>query len=162
MKKQIQKAIVVLVIIILAITVAGVTGLSFAAWPTFWPDHQLSITPQCIEFLNGMRKKPKFQKDTEAQYPGATSEAVRIDADARLNALLDSLINGLPKNQRKAFVIKQFKETLGQFEKFDSEEKDRLLLYLEDIMDEVGIRNSNELFNVWRYGFPYGLILRST
>ena len=59
-------------------------------------------------------------------------------------------------------MIKQFKETLGQFEKFDSEEKDRLLLYLEDIMDEVGIRNSNELFNVWRYGFPYGLILRNT
>jgi hypothetical protein len=32
----------------------------------------------------------------------------------------------------------------------------RLLRYCEQILGILKIENSNELFNVWRYGFPYG------
>jgi hypothetical protein len=158
MKKRLRKTVVILITIITLISVSGFTGVTFALWPTFWPTHKLSVSPQAMEFLKGMRIRSKFAPDTEAGYPGAPKEDIRLDADARLNALLDTLLTDLPQHQEKAFVMAQFKKSLKQFEKFDSDEKDRLLLYLEDIMDEVGTQDSGELLNVWRYGFPYGWV----
>jgi hypothetical protein len=35
----------------------------------------------------------------------------------------------------------------------DSEERDRILSYLEEIMEILGIESSHGLLNEWRYGF---------
>jgi hypothetical protein len=56
-------------------------------------------------------------------------------------------------------VLREFKTALASVDSGESEERDQLLMYLTKIMQIVGIDNSGELLNVWRYGFPYGWVL---
>jgi hypothetical protein len=53
-----------------------------------------------------------------------------------------------------------FKHYLYGFERFDTEEQEQVLRYFSRILSILGVKGSNELFNVWRYGFPYGWVLK--
>jgi hypothetical protein len=141
--------------------VAGVTGFLFVIWPTFWPDQTLRITPDQIAGLQALRAVPKFYPDEAKYYPGSTTEERRVVSEALVNAMLDSLVNGLALQPRKSFVLRHFKSTMRAFPEGDSEDTDRLCRYLVEVMDALAIDGSNELLNVWRYGFPYGWVLRS-
>ena len=79
-----------------------------------------------------------------------------------MNLVLDYLIVGLPKAPKKSFVLTTFKLSLPAFERYDSEEMDQTLYYFTEAMRIVGMQGSNELLNVWRYGFPYGWVLKRT
>ena len=135
---------------------AGVTGLLFRLWPTSFPDSALEVTPQVIESLKALRAERKFEPDPQRFYPGATNEATRRLAEESVNLALDSLVVGLADTPKKSFVLATFKRALPGFERFDSEEMDETLHYFSEALRIVGMRGSNELFNVWRYGFPYG------
>jgi hypothetical protein len=37
-----------------------------------------------------------------------------------------------------------------------TEDMERLLVYMERILEILHIKSSNELLYVWRYGLPYG------
>ena len=50
-------------------------------------------------------------------------------------------------------------ECEDNFNTAESEERDQILVYFNKVMRICGVQNSGELFNVWRYGFPYGWFL---
>ncbi len=83
----------------------------------------------------------------------APTEEIRQTSAACIDALLDRLAVGLPQNPTTSFVLAQFASTLRKFEVADSEEQDRACMYLENIMDILGIESSDGLLNTWRYGF---------
>ena len=86
-------------------------------------------------------------------FRSAPNEEVRSRCERQLNALIDRLIAGLPTNAAKPYVLEEFRTTLSAFRSEDSEECDRLLHYMEQIMDVTGIISSDGLLNEWRYGF---------
>jgi hypothetical protein len=51
------------------------------------------------------------------------------------------------------------KATLADVDTSESEERDQILAYLDKVMTICGVESSDQLFNVWRYGFPYGWFL---
>jgi hypothetical protein len=114
---------------------------------------KLSIGAQSIEQLRAFRTEPKFQSDAKLFYPGAPNEVVRLRCEARLTALLDRLLMGIENTPTKEYVLGEVRTVLPQYEAEDSEERDRLLVYLERIMDITGIESSDGLLNEWRYGF---------
>jgi hypothetical protein len=134
----------------------GLSGLLFRLWPTAWPDAELSVSPSQIERLNALRREPKFMPDTKLFYPGARNEDIRLALEEILNAEIEYIAQGVPKTPRKSFVLGTFKQVLAHADRIDSEEKDRLLAYFNQIMEILNIHSSNEVLNVWRYGFPYG------
>jgi Domain of unknown function (DUF4844) len=103
--------------------------------------------------LRHFRAEPKFYEDVPTLYPGAPNEEVRSRCEHQLNALIDRLIAGLPTNAAKPYVLEEFRTTLSAFRSEDSEECDRLLHYMELIMDITEIVSSDGLLNEWRYGF---------
>ena len=117
------------------------------------PDHPLQLTPDRIASLNALRVAPKFTPDAARLYSGAPSESVRAECEARLNQLIDLLLGELPSNPRKEAALAAFRSALSQFETADSEERERVCSYLEQIMDILGIESSDGLLNTWRYGF---------
>lgn len=120
--------------------------------------HRLAITEATFSQLRGFRAEPKFHEDLPAFYPGAPNENIRERCELKLNGLLDRLIEGLPKNPTRNYVLKEFRSTLNLFEVEDSEERDRIALYLERIMVIVGVESSDGLLNKWRYGVdPSGI-----
>jgi hypothetical protein len=111
---------------------------------------ELKVTPKVLSDLREFRMEPKF---ADGGIYHAPSEAFRIAAAAHLNQLLDRLVAAIAAHPTKAFVLSEFRRTLTEFDSSDSEERDRLLVYLERIMDIVGIESSDGLLNYWRYGF---------
>lgn len=95
--------------------------------------------------------KKKFVE--EGFYPGATNEADRAHYEAKVNELASRLAKLSPSEQTKSAVLNLFKPTMAEFDAADSEERDRFLEYLEELMDIFGIESSDGLLNKWRYGF---------
>jgi Domain of unknown function (DUF4844) len=128
----------------LIIFAVGLTGALFAIWPTFWPHQNLTVTSAEFADLRALRAERKFMPDA------------RLGVQAALDELLDTLIRDVAAHPTKAFVLARIKVVLAGFPVDDSEDRDRLLGYLERTMEILRVNGSNELLNVWRYGFPYG------
>lgn len=155
-------AVAVVLALVAAFVVAGITGLLFRVWPTSFPDGNLVVTPKAVEELKQLRAELKFKPDLKNHYPGATNERTRLTAEEGVNLAIDQLLVGLPKMPRKSFVLATFKHYLYGFERFDTEEQEQVLRYFGQILSILGIQGSNELFNVWRYGLPYGWLPKGT
>ena len=106
-----------------------------------------------MQRLRHLRAEPKFHSDMPTLYPGALNEETRARCEHQLNGLIDRLTGGLPARATKQYVLEEFRTTLAAFQSEDSEERDRLLHYMEQIMDITGIVSSDGLLNEWRYGF---------
>lgn len=113
----------------------------------------LMITKDKLEKLQDLEQEKKFLEDMTRFYPGAPNEQIREEAEKRINDLLNVLISELPHNNNQDYIFTQFKLVMEQFNDADSEEKDRMLMYLEEIMTILGISTSNGILNEWRYGF---------
>jgi hypothetical protein len=150
------KVLLMVIVAICLFSIAGVTGILFVIWPTQIGDHALHVSVDTIAQLERFKEEAKFVPDLTRYYPGAPNEAVRLEAEQRMNLLIEDLICNLPLNAHKSFVLRSFKATLPHYDKFDSEERDQVAFYLERIMVITGADGSGELLNVWRYGFPYG------
>jgi hypothetical protein len=138
------------------IVVAGLSGLSFYVWPTNFNDHKLSITPDVVERLRKLQSERKFGPDAVTFYPGAMNESQRLAAQAVVDSTIQALIAELPTSPRRSTVLRVMKLRLANFDTSESEERDQVLAYLSKVMQICGVQSSAELFNIWRYGFPYG------
>jgi hypothetical protein len=94
-------------------------------------------------------------------YFSTGDEAVRVEAEMQVNLAIQEIVKVIQNNPKKSAVLFSIKNSLSRFDKFDSEEKDRALFYFEKVFDILEIESSNELFNVWRYGFPYGWFIKN-
>jgi len=145
-----------IVIALGVVITAGLSGPSFYLWPTTFNDHKLSITPDVIERMRKVQSERKFDLDPVTFYPGAMNESQRLAAQAAVDFTIQTLIAELPARPRRSIVLSIMKRTLTNFDSSESEERDQVLMYLTKVMEICGVQSSAELFNVWRYGFPYG------
>lgn len=152
---------IVLVVVAFAVAIywAGVSGLSFYVWPTGIGDHKLAVTPEVLQHLQSLQSERKFDLDMKTFYPGARNEAERATAQAAVDATIQSLIAELPVRPQRSTVLRSMKAALANFDTSESEERDQILAYFTRVLDICGVESSSELFNVWRYGFPYGWVL---
>jgi len=116
-------------------------------------DKALRVTDGEIAALELFHSEKKFTVDSSVMYPGAPDESTRLRAENIINNLANRLIQGVKNNPSKAYVLNQFELSLKELQGYDSEERDRASLYLEDIMDILSIDSSDGTLNRWRYGF---------
>ncbi|TFW17568.1 DUF4844 domain-containing protein [Duganella callida] len=145
-----------MILMVTATVLAGIYGLTFSVWPTGFRDMELNVTPEVIQRLRSLQLEHKFGPDPTTFYPGAVTETQRAAAQAAVDSAIQSLIEELPKRPRRSTVLRALKATLADFGMSESEERDQILSYLTKVMRICGVESSAELFNVWRYGFPYG------
>jgi hypothetical protein len=155
----ILKVLAALAAAIAFVIISGITGVTFYVWPTGLADHQLAVSPQMLEKLENLQAERKFDQDIRNLYPGARNESSRVEAQALVDKVIATLRTELPSRPQRSTVLREFKNTLAWVDSGDSEDRDQILMYLTRIMDIVGVENSGELMNVWRYGFPYGWVL---
>jgi hypothetical protein len=150
------KALASIVIVFVLILIAGLSGLNFRVWPTGFNDYKLTVTPEVLQRLRSLQSERKFGPDSVTFYPGATNEVGRLKAQQAVDSTIQVLITELPKHPQRSTVLRAMKTTLAKFDTPESEERDQVLAYLTKVMEICGVQSSAELFNVWRYGFPYG------
>ncbi len=112
---------------------------------------ELTITPNTIQNLKNLQIEKKFVE--EGLYPGTADEKTRMRCELGINALLESIIASIKQNPQKDFVINEFMKTLANFEEEDTEEREHVCEYLEQIMAILGIESSDGKLNNWLYGF---------
>jgi hypothetical protein len=116
------------------------------------PDQQLQLSQKTISKLAQLRVQVKFVNEPGTIYNGMRPEPTRLQAEALVNGLIDRLQTDMPSRPSKKFVLGEFATTMGRFEPIDTEDRERFLRYLEEIMDIVGIESSDGLLNRWMYG----------
>lgn len=113
----------------------------------------LAVPQNAVVELERFTAEPKFLPDATGFYSGIPKEVDRRAAEAAINGLASRLSHGIAAHPTKAFVLDEIANTLPAFESLDSEDKDRALEYVEQVMDTVGLDSSRGLLNRWRYGF---------
>lgn len=105
------------------------------------------------EALRSFQLETKFLEDSTSFYPGAPDEEIRVRAESLINNAVKKLIetpeDGL--NEEKFWEI--LKVAALELKTMDSEELERGLTYMEELMDIYGIESSGGRLNKWRYGF---------
>mgnify|MGYP005989135691 CR=1 FL=1 len=113
----------------------------------------LSNGSEVKEALRELKSQKKFLANLALFYPGAPDELIRIEAENVINSALVKLIDSPPDSLTENEFWLTLKVAAKQLAKMDSEEMDRGLSYMEEIMGIYKIESSEGRLNDWRYGF---------
>jgi hypothetical protein len=148
------KILLLIVLAFATLIFLGVNGFYFKVWPTFLNDKDLNISAERISGVKKLLEESKFHLDKENLYFFPLPEEKRIVAQNITNNLINDMLVTAEKTSKKSDVLFYLKNNLHRLDTIDSEEQDRALIYLEKTLSIIGIESSNQLLNVWRYGFP--------
>lgn len=106
-----------------------------------------------ISALHKLLATDKFKEDNSIAYPGAPSEEIRLLCQQVMDAIITALIKMPEKGLNKIEFWGLLEQSAKFYQRLGSEEMDRGLSYMEDIMDVYSIQSSEGRLNTWRYGF---------
>ncbi len=109
-----------------------------------------------MDKFEDFKKKEKFIEDITIFYPGI--------ADISLRPVLEEIINQTADDLKKVFLKQntsdkdyqeQIKKHLERFHDLylDTEDKERICQYIQELMDIIGLASSDGLLNNFLYGF---------
>ena len=123
-------------------------------------DETLIVKADAIEQLKVFLKKEKFGPEERTEqlplgYVGFLPEEARPVANGYLNKSVSRLIALLEKNDRvtQRMILNEFEIGLNSFNDLvtDTEDRERICWYYEDIMDMIGLESTHQLLNNWMY-----------
>jgi hypothetical protein len=81
------------------------------------------------------------------------SSQERVEVVEAINYLIERLISKKDSEPSKQLVLDEFQIIMNECDALDSEDQERIAVYLEKIMDIFNIASSDGLINTWLYGF---------
>lgn len=123
-------------------------------------DETLDVKSDAIIKLKELLQKEKFGPEEKTDqlplgYVGFLPEEDRPLANKTLNESIVRLISILKQNNKvtSRIILDEFEIGLNSFEDlaFDTEDRERVCWYYEDIMDIIGLESTYELLNNWMY-----------
>lgn len=107
-----------------------------------------------IEKIDSFKAKEKFAM--ESFYPGLADESMKGALTQKINqSAEDFKVVAAKENPTNEDYIQAIKKGLAQFniEVLDTEDRERICKYYEELMDIVGLESSGGLLNNFMYGF---------
>ena len=102
------------------------------------------------------RTKKKFEHDSSIPYGGLKDEKLKQILNEKINKVATQFekisIKNNASNEEYLKVIKTDLDEIYDLS-LDTEEKERMCLYFEELMDLVGMESSEGLLNHFMYGF---------
>jgi hypothetical protein len=114
-------------------------------------DQKLTVTPGTIAELEQLKPTLVFEGDGKF-YTGILDPVERARADADFSALIDVLVNELPKHPSQSFVEQQIGKTYLPFRLADTEDREMAIRHFERILRVVGAKNPGRFLNILLYG----------
>lgn len=116
------------------------------------PDQKLEISPQTVAALKALKPSLDFGPTEDQMYTGILDSAERAKAKADFSELVDLLAKELPQHPYRSFVEKQMRRTFKPFRLADTEDRERAIIYCQEIFKVVGARNTGRFLNILLYG----------
>jgi hypothetical protein len=123
-------------------------------------DEIIHVNSNAIKELKELLKTEKFGPEEKTDqlplgYVGFLPSESRPLANSLLNESIKRLISILSENKNitQRMILNEFEVGLNSFNDlaFDTEDRERVCWYYEDMMDIIGIESTNELLNNWMY-----------
>jgi len=108
--------------------------------------------------FEAFKAKEKFTEDRALFYPGLADQSLRMLLSKKINEAADDFEALAAKgNVTEKEYQDQIKSSLSEFEdvyeNLDTEERERICSYFEELMDIVGVKSSGGHLNNFMYGF---------
>ena len=111
-----------------------------------------------IQELAEFKSKEKFNSDNSLMYPGAANPEIKTKLSELINLAADDFIvaaqNASPTED---LYHEKIKLGLSRFSKIyldiDTEDRERVCIYYEELMDIVQLESSGGQLNIFMYGF---------
>ena len=110
-------------------------------------------TVEITEKLSSLKGRVKFIEGDSVFYSGAPNEDIRLKAQSTIDNLILALLSTPNEKLNTERVFNLFVVVAAPLQEMDSEELERGLEYMEEIMGIYDIESSNGLLNELRYGF---------
>ncbi|MCB2408154.1 DUF4844 domain-containing protein [Hymenobacter lucidus] len=115
--------------------------------------------PQNIMYqLEAFKKKDKFLKEANFTYPGISTPELRTVLETKINMAADDFREAANSNApneelyqvKIGVALKRFEDV---YLETDTEDRERICTYFEELMDIFGLKSSNGQLNEFMYGF---------
>jgi hypothetical protein len=108
-----------------------------------------------VQDLIKLREQSKFNEDISIFYPGLENTELKGLLTGLVNKIIDNFISLINQCAAHKEYQSTIAESLSEFDalELDTEERERLCQYLEQIMEVIGIESSRGIINKWLYGF---------
>ena len=110
-------------------------------------DEPLEVEPETLDSLRQFRARDKV-----AMLPGVNTTAEKARLSTALNAVADSLLQGIESNPSKRWVLGVFQAALVPIQEEDTEAREHFGMELEELMDILGIESSDGLLSFYLGG----------
>ncbi len=107
-----------------------------------WPKEQdLNVSPEVLAKLQVLRTQNKY-----VDRYGIIKSEERARLEPLINDMLDTLIEGLPANPRKSWVLSEMKKTVALFYLEDTELREPSVEYIAQVIKVLGIQRTDWAF----------------
>ena len=121
-------------------------------------DKQIKTPSSEIYKFEQFKRKEKFNEDQSILYPGISAQSLKPLLTENINHIADDFYTLAVKNyateknyQDKIEIgLKRFSLI---YENLDTEDRERICAYIQELMDIVGLENSGGHLNNFIYGF---------
>jgi Domain of unknown function (DUF4844) len=105
--------------------------------------------------LNEIKIKDKFKENLEHFYSDIPEDATRVKMNIFINVSIDDFLAIIEADFSEIKFQKTIEKGLIQFDSLslDTEDRERVCLYYEELMDAIGLESSGGVLNKWMYGF---------
>lgn len=119
---------------------------------------QLKTPPNAINMFEKFISKEKFQEDNSIFYPGISDEKLKPVLTELINKSAEdfkelAINNESTKEEYQNAIETGLKRFSNFYLELDTEDRERICTYYEELMDIVGLESSGGHLNNFIYGF---------
>lgn len=98
---------------------------------------------------------PKFKEDTSIFYSGLSDNENFEKVNELINISINEFIDKIKTDASESDLQLTIKIGLDRFNDLylDTEDRERVCMYYQEIMDIINLESSNGIINEWLYGF---------
>lgn len=120
-------------------------------------DSQLTTAKTSMDKLQQFKAKEKFVVDEQSNYSGLANPALRSILNEKMNRAAGDFQALAKRGATETEYQDAIKAGLGRFDdvypELDTEDRERVCHYFEELMDMVGLESSGGHLNNFMYGF---------
>jgi hypothetical protein len=115
----------------------------------------MSNNEEIIKNLKAFLLVKKFKKDESIHYNGLSNKKDLPKVNELLNISINEFISKIKIGATETDLQLIIETGLNRFNdlNLDTEDRERLCMYFEEIMDIINLESSNGIINNWMYGF---------
>lgn len=101
--------------------------------------------------LEILLSEDKFSADEDLNYPGTDTGEIKEILQTGLDNMITELLDNIEKCEDHSYIISVFENYLLDKNTLDTDDCDRIALYLEDIINIFDLEGAEDLLDSLRY-----------